>query len=290
MHFEHDMIFRPPSEANSILMQVTTGCSHNKCTFCGTYKDIRFKIKSDDIIEQDIEYAARHYPAKRRMFLCDGDALIIPHKRLAAILERIKLRLPRITRVGVYANAKSLKLKTIEELKALHGLGLGIVYLGIESGDNETLVSICKGATAEDMVLAGLKAKAAGIKLSVMVLLGIAGRKRSLIHAAETGRVLTEINPDYVGALTLMLIPGTPLYRQFKNGDFKLPDPKEMLKELRNMLACTHMTGGQFYANHASNFLPIKARMPKDKQSSLRRIDDALSGKITLRPEGFRGL
>ena len=185
MHYEGNII-RPPSEAGSILLQVTVGCSRNKCTFCGTYRGERFRIKPDSIIMEDIEFAARYCGRQRRVFLCDGDALIIPQKRLLKILQAIQERLPWVTRVGVYANVKSLKMKTLEELKTLKTLGLGIAYMGLESGDDLTLQKINKGATAKDMIAMGQKARAAGIKLSITVLLGIAGRDRSRIHAAST--------------------------------------------------------------------------------------------------------
>jgi radical SAM superfamily enzyme YgiQ (UPF0313 family) len=210
MHYEGNII-RPPSEANSILLQVTVGCSRNKCTFCGAYQGERFKIKSDEIIMADIDFAATHCQRQRRVFLCDGDAMIIPQKRLVRILTEIRRQLPWVTRVGAYANAKSLKMKTPEELKVLRENGLGIAYMGLETGDDATLKAINKGADARLMVEMGQKARKAGIKLSITVLLGLAGRERSQVHARETGRVLSAIDPEYVGALSLMLVPGTPL-------------------------------------------------------------------------------
>jgi radical SAM superfamily enzyme YgiQ (UPF0313 family) len=289
MHYEGNII-RPPSEANSILLQVTVGCSHNKCTFCGTYRGERFKIKSDSIIMQDIAFAAQHCKRQRRVFLCDGDALIIPQKRLLAILRAIREQLPWVTRVGSYANAKSLNMKSPEELKELHANGLGILYMGLESGDEETLKAINKGATAEQMVARGRKAKDAGFKLSVTVILGIAGRQRSRIHAVATGQVLSAINPDYVGALSLMFVPNTPLYADYCAGRFPLLEPAEMLRELRSLFAHTHLTQGMFHANHASNYLPIRARMPKDREAVLDLIDKALAGQVALKPEWMRGL
>lgn len=289
MHYEGNII-RPPSEANSILLQVTVGCSRNKCTFCGAYAGERFKIKSDALIAEDIEFAATHCKRQRRVFLCDGDALIIPQKRLKAILSSIREKLPWVTRVGVYANAKSLNMKTPDQLKELKSLGLGIAYMGLETGDDVTLKAINKGATSEDMIRMGKKARAAGIKLSITVLLGLAGRERSEIHARETGRVLSAIDPEYVGALSLMLIPGTPMYEDHQAGRFVLIEPDEMLMELRTMIAETHLTMGLFHANHASNYLPIRARMPKDKARTLELIDAALSGKVELKPEWMRAL
>ncbi|RJP42059.1 MAG: radical SAM protein [Desulfobacteraceae bacterium] len=289
MHYE-GYIIRPPSEADSILLQVTVGCSHNKCTFCGAYKGERFKIKSDDIILEDIAYAARHMRRQDRLFLCDGDALIIPQKRLVPILKEIRKQLPWVNRVGVYANTKGIRMKSPEELKELRDLGLGIAYMGLETGDDETLKAVNKGATAETMIEMGKKIRAAGIKLSITVLLGIAGRDRSQIHAEATGRVLSAIDPEYVGALSIMLIPGTPLHDDYEAGRFVLIDPPEMLAELRTMIAHTHLTDGLFHANHASNYLPIRAKMPHDKARTLALIDEALAGKIRLKPEFLRAL
>jgi radical SAM superfamily enzyme YgiQ (UPF0313 family) len=289
MHYEGNII-RPPSEANSILIQITVGCSRNKCTFCGTYLGERFRIKPDSIISEDIEFAARYCRRQRRVFLCDGDALIIPQKRLLKILQAIKERLSWVTRVGAYANAKSLNMKTLEELKMLKAQGLGIVYMGLETGDDVTLKKINKGATSSHMIDMGKKAKEAGMKLSVTVLLGIAGRKRSQVHAEETGRVLSAIDPDYIGALSLMPIPGTPLFEDLQATKFSLIEPDEMLVELRTMIAGTHLSRGLFHANHASNYLPIRARLPKDKDATLKLIDQALAGDIALKPEYLRAL
>jgi radical SAM superfamily enzyme YgiQ (UPF0313 family) len=289
MNYEGNII-RPPSEANSILLQVTVGCSRNKCTFCGTYVGERFRIKPDSIIMKDIAFAANYCKRQRRVFLCDGDVLIIPQKRLMKILVEIKKQLPWVTRVGTYANAKSLNMKSPDELKELKANGLGIAYMGLETGDDVTLKNISKGATSQYMIEMGKKAKSAGIKLSITVLLGIAGKKRSKIHARETGRVLSAIDPEYVGALSLMLIPGTPLCNDFESGKFLLPDPSEMLEELRIIIANTNLSRGLFHANHASNYLPIRARLPKDKEATLKLIDEALAGRIELKPEYLRAL
>ncbi len=289
MHYEGNII-RPPSEANSILLQVTVGCSHNRCTFCAAYKGERFKIKSDEIIMEDIAFASKHCRQQKRVFLCDGDAMIISQKRLPKIFRAIQENLPWVNRVGLYANAKSLKRKSLAELRELKELGLGIIYMGLESGDDETLGKVDKKGNAEDMIEQGKKVKAAGIKLSITVLLGLAGPERSLIHAVETGRVLSAIDPQYVGALSLMLVPNTPLYNDWTAGDFVLIEPELMLQELGVMISHTHLSRGLFFANHASNYLPIKARLPKDKEETLRLISAAADGKVALKPEAFRGL
>ena len=289
MHYEGNII-RPPSEADSILLQVTVGCSRNKCTFCGTYAGERFRIKPDEMIFEDIAFAARHCSRQRRVFLCDGDVLILPQQRLMRILEEIERQLPWVTRVGTYANAKSIKLKTLDELRALRGKKLGIAYMGLETGDAVTLKNINKGAGPELMIQMGRKVREAGIKLSVTVLLGIAGKQRSEVHARETGRVLSAMDPDYVGALSLMLSPGTPLYEDHRAGRFELLGPTELLRELRIMIAETNLSRGLFHANHASNYLPIRARLPRDKEETLRLIDEALAGRVALKPEYLRAL
>lgn len=289
MHYEGNCI-RPPSEAYSILLQVTVGCSHNKCTFCGTYTGKRFRIKEDRIILSDILFASKYMKRQDRVFLMDGDALIIPQQRLMWILDRIREHLPWVRRVGAYANAKSIKMKSPEELIQLKKNGLGILYLGVETGDVELLKEIRKGTSAEHLINMGRKVRDAGIKLSVTVLLGIAGRERSLEHARATGELLSAMDPNYVGALTVMLIPGTPLHEDFTNGKFELPDERGFLLELREMIAHTNLSRGLFFSNHASNYLPVKARLPKGKQQALDQIDGALKGKIGLRPEWMRAL
>ncbi|MGE4559869.1 MAG: radical SAM protein [Desulfobulbus sp.] len=289
MHYQGP-IYRPPSEANSILLQVTTGCSHNKCTFCGMYKGQRFSIKPDAIVDEDIEYAAKHFAYAKRLFICDGDALIVPQPRLLSILKQIKHKLPQINRVGIYANTKGLGMKTEAELKELRDHGLGILYMGLESGDDVTLARMNKGADAEKMTAMGQKAKSAGIPLSITVLLGIAGPERSHIHAVETGRVLSAIDPEYVGALSLMLEPGTKLYQQYQAGTFALPEPMALLQELRTIIEHTDLSNGLFHANHASNYLPIRAKLPEEKAQTLALIDAALAGSLALKPEYLRAL
>jgi len=289
MHYE-GMCIRPPSEAYSILLQATVGCSHNKCTFCGTYKEKRFRIKNNDIILSDILYASRHMRNQDRLFIMDGDALIIPYPRLIWILEKIREYLPWVKRVGAYANTKGIKMKKEEELLGLKDMGLGILYMGIETGDDQTLETIRKGADSQRMLAMGKKVMGAGIKLSVTVLLGIAGKERSLIHARATGKLLTAMDPDYVGALTLMVIPGTPLADEIAAGRFELPDNPGLLTELREMIAFTDLTHGLFFSNHASNYLPVRVRYPQGKQQALDVIDLALQGRVDLRPEWMRAL
>ena len=289
MHYE-GMIIRPPSEAHSILLQVTLGCSHNKCTFCGTFNEKRFNIKKDDVIFKDIEFARQYCRRQNKLFICDGDAMIVPQKRLVAILKQIKDRLPWVERVGVYANTKSIGMKTDEQLKELYDLGIKIAYMGLESGDDQILKRIRKGADATKMIKMGKRLKQAGMKLSITVIVGIGGRADSRRHARETGRVLSAIDPDFVGALSLMLTPGTELHDQYERGEFDLINPEEMLEELGVMIANTQLSNGLFHANHASNYLPIRAKFPEDKEKTIELISQALKGRVALRPESMRAL
>lgn len=287
MHYEGNCI-RPPPEAYSILLQVTLGCSHNKCTFCGTYKDKPFRIKDNDIILSDILFASKYMRRQDRVFLMDGDALIIPQKRLMWILERIKEHLPWVKRVGAYANTKSIRMKSLQELVELRENGLGKLYLGVETGDDEIRKKINKGSSAQHCLEMGKKVKDAGMELTVMVLLGVAGKVKSLDHARATGELLSAMNPSYVAALTVILIPGTPLWKEYERGDFELPDERGLLIEMKEMIAHTNLSGGIFASNHASNYLPVKVRLPEGKQEALDLIDAALRGEIGLKPEWMR--
>jgi radical SAM superfamily enzyme YgiQ (UPF0313 family) len=283
-------IIRPPSEADSILLQVSTGCSHNRCTFCGAYKDKRFSIKADARVDEDLRFAALHCRRQRRLFLVDGDALIIPQPRLLRILDAVREQLPWVTRVGSYASAKAVSMKTDQELAELRGRGLSMLYLGLESGDDVVLRRVCKWGDSAAMIAQARRARKVGLKLNVTVLLGLGGSDRSEIHARETGRVLSAMDPEQAAALTLMLIPGTPLYEDWEEGRFQLPDARGMLFEQRLMLQCTTLTKGLFLSNHASNYLPLKVRLPREKQAALDLIDRALEGGVRLTPESFRRL
>ena len=287
MHYEGDCI-RPPPEAYSILLQVTLGCSHNKCTFCGTYKDKRFGIKDNDIILSDILFASKYMKGQDQVFLMDGDALIIPQKRLLWILERIKEHLPWVKRVGAYANTKSISKKSLQELTELRENGLGMIYLGVETGDDEIRKKISKGTSAKQCLEMGKRVKDAGIQLTVTLLLGIGGKEKSLDHARATGELVSAIDPDFASALTVMLIPGTPLWEEYERGDFQMPDERGLLIEMREMIAHTNLSHGLFSSNHASNYLPIRAWLPEGKQELLDIIDVALRGEIRLRPEWMR--
>ena len=289
MHYEGNII-RPPSEARSIILQVTVGCSHNRCTFCPTYSGVRFRIKDEALLAADIRYAAQAFPGARRLFITDGDALVIPFKRLYPLFQEINEQLPRLTRIGIYASAKSLRRRSLEELKMLRELKLRIIYYGLESGDDETLKAIDKGTTGAESIELCRKVKESGIKLSTTVMIGIAGSERSLIHARRTGEVLSAIDPKYVGALVTMIAPGTKLDEAQRRGEFSLPDQRGLLLELREMISWTNLSKGMFMANHASNYLPIKIHSPAQREAALNMIDSALNGEVQLREEWMRGL
>jgi radical SAM superfamily enzyme YgiQ (UPF0313 family) len=289
MKYEGDII-RPPSEANSLLLQVTVGCSHNKCTFCPAYKKKKFRIKSYDEILEDILEASR-WRITEKVFLCDGDALIMPQERLIQILHSIRNHIKGVKRVGIYANAKSILRKTIDELVELRELGLGIVYLGIETGNDELLRKIRKGVTAAQMIEAGRRVKDAGIPLSVIVILGLGGSEQNPEHANDTAKILTDIDPEYASALTLMLMPGTPLYSEYEAENFKLPGKFDLLRELASIIEKSNFSGCYFTSNHASNYLPIKARLPSEKEKTVTTIYDTIKKNDvnSLKPEYMRG-
>ena len=284
------MIFRPPSEANSLILQVTVGCSYNRCTFCSAYQGKRFRIKHLEEIKEDIDEVS---PYKiRRVFLADGDALTLPQEKLLQILSYLKVKLKGLERVGIYANAKDILRKDVEELKALKKLGLGIIYLGLESGDPEVLKRIKKNATVDQLIGAGKRVKESGILLSVTVILGLGGVEGSQRHAVETGKVLSEMDPDYVGALSLMIVPGTPIEKEIETGRLILPTPFGLIQELETMISNGQFTRCFFASNHASNYLPLRIRLPEEKEEALIRIRQVLQKKDPdlLRPEYLRAL
>jgi len=285
------LIIRPPSEAYSLLLQITVGCSHNRCTFCGTYRQKKFKIKSVERIEKDLQ-EARTYGRIEKLFLCDGDALIIPQARLEEILQMVNRYLPGLDRIGSYANTKSILRKSVEDLRRLRDLGLKMVYLGVETGNAELLQKIDKGANREQMVEAARRIKAAGMELSVTLILGIGGIEKSFEHAMDTASLITAMDPDFVGALTLMLVPQTELHDDYQTGRFVLPDKMGFIRELYWMIAESNFTDCYFTSNHASNYLPIKARLPGQKEKILKMIGSVIEAKdmSKMRPDYLRGL
>ena len=289
MRYEGTVI-RPPSEADSFILQVTLGCSHNRCTFCPAYLGKKFRVRELDEVFEDIEDAGRLMGDLRRVFLADGDALILPTEDLRTILERLAGAFPSLNRVGIYANAQNVSEKTDEELRTLADHKLGIAYLGLESGDDRVLERVQKGATADEMAEAVCRLQAAGIKASVIVLLGLAGKVGSADHARATAQIVNRMNPRYLSFLTVMVVPGTTLHRQMERGEFKPLGPRELLVELQQMIEPLELKGTIVRSNHASNYVPIGGRLPKDKDELLRQIDEALRGEVSLRPEWARGL
>ena len=287
------VVIRPPSEANSFLLPVTMGCSHNKCTFCGTYTGVKFRIRPLEDIKQDIDSVARNYSwSARRVFLENGDALIAPQHLLVAVLNHLNERFPHLDRTGTYASPQSALLKSLDELRELNRLGLKIAYLGVETGDEELLKKINKGANYDQIVEAGKKLKQAGITTSATVILGLGGVEGSQKHALATGRILSDIDPDFAGALTIMLVPGTPLHKDWQEGRFSLISPLQSLAELKTIIENSDFTNCFFTANHASNYLPVKARLPEQKAEIIKLIDDILARQdmSRLRPEFTRAL
>ncbi|MCA1985890.1 MAG: radical SAM protein [Desulfovibrio sp.] len=283
-------VIRPPGEADSILLQVTLGCTHNACTFCGAYLGKPFRVKPWERIAADLDWAARHCQRIRRVFLCDGDALCLSHGKLLRLLEMIRRKLPWVVRVATYAAARNVARKSDAELRELREAGLALCYLGLESGDDDVLAAVHKGVDAATQIAQARRLMAAGMKLNVTVLLGLAGVDGSLRHARRTGEALTALQPDQVAALSLMLIPGTPLHAAAQEGRFRLHDARGLLAELRELLAHTHLERGLFLANHASNHLPMTLRLPRDKDAALALLDQALAGKVALKEERFRRL
>jgi radical SAM superfamily enzyme YgiQ (UPF0313 family) len=286
------MIFRPPSEAESLILQVTVGCSYNRCTFCGAYQGKFFRIKDFEEVREDIDEISSYHPGVQRVFLADGDALIIPKKGLLRILDYLNIKLRRLERVGIYANAKDILQKDVEELKALKDKGLGIIYLGLESGHREVLKRIKKNATIDQLICAAKRVKESGILLSVTVILGIGGVEGSQAHAEATGKVLSEMDPDYVGALSLMVVSGTPIEKEIETGKLILPTPFGLIQELETMIENCHFTRCFFASNHASNYLPLRIRMPEEKEEALRKIREVVRRRdpALLRPEYLRAL
>ena len=288
----HGKVIRPPSEADSYILQITYGCSHNRCTFCGTYLDKPFRARPMDEVLEDLALAQERLPDTRRVFLADGNGLVLSTPRLVRILEALASGFPRLRRVGIYAKARDLLGKSDADLAMLRQKGLEIVYLGLESGSEEVLRRICKGATAAEMVEAVNRAKRVGMRVSVIALLGIGGAELSCQHAEETGRVVSAMDPHYLSMLTLMLVPDTELYRQWQSGTFQPMEPEDLLAELRRVV--THLNDLSrciFRTNHASNYLPLAGTLSRDKARLLTTLDQALAqGRSALRPEVWRAL
>ncbi len=283
-------IFRPPSEADSLLVQATIGCSHNRCSFCAMYRDKQFRVRPVEDVLEDVRRARDYYgPEVRRVFLCDGNAFVLPTNYLLKLLSSLEEHFPELQRVGVYANARDILHKSEAELGALVEHRLTIFYLGLESGSDRILRLIDKGATADEMVQAVQKAMAAGMKSSVIYLLGMGGRKLWQENALESARVVSAMSPNFLSALTVTVIPGTPLEQEMKAGEFELPSPEEFAAELRLFLQHVDVKATVFRSNHASNYVPLAGRLPKDKARLTAELDSAIAHH-RFKPEYLRGL
>lgn len=286
-------IIRPPSEAESLIIVVTTGCSHNKCTFCSsTVSKERFAIRNLDEIKADIDEAAGYLKGIKRVFFAGRDSLIMPFHKLEKIFAYINHKFSTIERIGMYANVKSILMKSDKELNALKELGLGIVYIGVETGDDELLKKIKKGADTEKIIRASEKVSAAGIMKSIMIVLGLAGIEASHSHARKTSEILNRIDPEYASALSLLPVPGSPLYLEWERGEFNACDKYQILEELYHIMSDLALTDCFFSSNHASNYLPIRGRLPEEKEHLLGLLKNAIETRDDnlLRPEYLRAL
>ncbi len=286
-------IFRPFSEADSYLLQCTIGCSHNRCTFCGMYKDRQYRVRSLSEIKTDIRMAAEHYGDLEKVFLCDGDAVAMDTAVLLEILTTLYAAFPSLRHVGTYVGPQSTLAKDITELTALRAAGLTKVYLGVESGDDQVLAAVKKGVTAAEMLRAGQNLVRAGMNLSAMVLLGIGGRgEPARAHALATAEITNQMQPRYLAALTFTPVPHTPLFQQVNTGTFELPDPFETLEEMKLIFENITIDNLKFIGAHASNYLPISGTLQRDRERMLSTVNEVLDRRdmSALRPESRRGL
>lgn len=286
-------IFRPFSEADSYLLQCTVGCSHNKCTFCGMYKDKKYRVRSLEDIKEDIKLAKAHYGDLEKIFLCDGDAIDIETDILLEILAELKKTFPSLRHVGTYVGPASVLRKSMSELSALRAAGLAKAYLGVETGDDRLLREINKGVGYADMLQAGLNLNNAGFNLSSMVLLGLAGKgERSKEHALATAKITNEMKPKYLAALTVTPVPGTILFNKVQKGEFQVLDPFETLEEMKIIFENITIDDLKFVGVHASNYLPVNGTLQRDKQKMLDTVNRVLETRDErmIKSESMRGL
>lgn len=283
-------LYRPPSEALSLIIQITVGCSHNKCTFCGMYKGKKFRIKSMERIKEEIDFFRNNVRYAERIFLADGDALILSFDKLKEIISYVNEKFPERTRISMYASPKAIQLKTVEELRALKEMGVTLLYLGVESGSDKVLKEIKKGVTKAEMIEVGKKIKEAGIELSVTAIAGITEKENSLEHAMETAQVISQINPDYFSILSLILEEGTELFEKCMEGKFIPLTNVEILEEIKDIIKNIEVKENcVFRSNHASNYVALKGTLPQDKENLITTIDTALKNK-NMKSEMFRRL
>lgn len=284
------MVYRPPSEARSLIVQVTYGCSHNTCAFCSMYKEKKFSIRPLKEILEDFQTARGIYPRVEKIFLADGDALVRKAGELETILDAIGTLFPECERVTCYASPDSVHIRTEEELKTLRAKGLSMVYMGLESGCDDVLTKMRKGHDAAFIIAMGQKVRRAGIALSVTAITGLGGRTMLERHAKETAAAFNAMNPEYIGMLTLMVEPGTPLYGWVEDGSFQLLTQAEVLLETRLLVEGLDSPGSVFRMNHASNYLALRGTLNGDQGAMLAAIAQAERDASLLRPESWRGL
>jgi len=281
------ILFRPPAEAYSLIVRIMEGCPWNQCTFCGMYKRVQCRFQSLEEMESEISSARNEYPQAKRIFLADGDVMALSFKKLKAVLEMLNVRFPRLTRVNVYANGHSILQKSEAELCELKALKLNTLYMGLESGHEETLRAAKKREIAEEMIEAGQRAQAAGLKMSVMILTGLGGKKNRLLHAFATADALNRMQPRLLSALRVIPIQGTELYEEEQSGSFQQLTEFQAMEELREMILGLELEGTVFRANHSSNILPMEGRFPKDKDRLLAELDALLaSGTLDTESPG----
>lgn len=283
-------VYRPPGEWRSFLVQATIGCSHNGCTFCGMYKGKKFRIRSMDDIIGDIREAAAFYNQYEKVFLCDGDAIVMKTEDLLEIIGEIKKDFPHCRLISTYAGPRSTLSKTPEELKILHEAGLGRAYLGIETGMEALLQSTNKGVTRTEMLEAGLRLRNAGIDLWGIILIGLGGKPLSMENARETAKIINEMQPNHLSAMNYTPVEGTKLGNQALRGEFQVLGAKESLMETAELIRNLEVSGMHFTSDHASNYLPLKGTLNEDRDKLLRLIDGAIGGKVAVRSEASRGL
>ena len=276
-------VYRPPSEAYSLIVQVTLGCSHNKCAFCIMYKDKKFEIVPIDQVMEDLQWARQSYSRIQRIFLADGDALILPTEHLMRILTFIRDHIPECERVAVYASPRSILGKTPEDLRLLRENGLSMAYLGLETGNEALLKKINKGVTVAQQIEAGQKLKAAGLTLSVTAINGLSGTEGWEEHAVDTAHALNAMRPDYIALLTLRIYTGTPMHRWVQEGSLTMPKPMELIRETHRFLQEIDCPGAVFRSNHASNYLVLAGTLNQDRERLIRQCEDALRGEAPLR-------
>ncbi len=282
MHYSGS-VYRPPSEAHSLIVQCTLGCSHNRCAFCIMYKEKQFSINPIEQVLGDLAEARLYYPRIERIFLADGDALILPMDYLLRVLDFIRERFPECERVSAYASTKAIMRKTDDELRTLREHGLQMVYVGLETGLEPLLKKYDKGVTAEEIIEHSLRAKAAGMTLSVTAINGMGGREQSEEHALATAAALSRIKADYVAMLTLRVYSGTPLHDWIERGELTMLGPQELAAENRIILQHIDSEGSVFRSNHASNYLPLKGTLNRDREALIAQIDKALAGEVRFR-------